>query len=75
MAKRLVKTGNSLAVVLDKALLAKTGIDENTRLEISTDGEVIVLSPVRSSKRTSKLKKVIDRAHTDYSGAFERLAK
>ena len=75
MAKRLVKTGNSLAVALDKALLKKTGIDEKTKIEISTDGEVIVLSPVRSSKRTSKLKKVIDRAHADFSGAFDRLAK
>lgn len=75
MSKKLVRTGNSLALILDKALLDATGIDADTPLEISTDGQVIVLSPVRSAKRTAQLKKVMDRAHQDYAGAFRRLAK
>ena len=75
MSKKLVRTGNSLALVLDKALLEATGIDADTALEVSTDGEVIVLSPARSAKRTAKLKKVMERAHQDFAGAFRRLAK
>ena len=75
MVKKLTKTGNSLALVLDKALLEQTGIDANTPLEVSTDGEVILISPVRSAKRTAKLKRVMERAHERYAGAFKRLAE
>lgn len=75
MTKKLVRTGNSLAFILDKALLEATGIDADTPLEVSTDGQVIVLSPVRSAKRTAKLRKVMERAHQDFGGAFRRLAK
>lgn len=75
MAKKLTKTGNSLALVLDRALLEQTGIDADTPLEVSTDGDVILISPVRSAKRTAKLKQVMDRAHERYAGAFKRLAE
>jgi hypothetical protein len=36
MKKKLTKTGNSLALVLDRPLLAATGIDADTPLEVST---------------------------------------
>ena len=75
MRKKLTRTGNSLAVVLDRDLLAATGIDATTPLEVSTDGEVIVISPVRSARRTERLRKVMDRAHERYAGAFKRLAE
>ncbi len=74
MRKKLTKTGNSLALVLDKPLLDQVGIDAATPLEISTDGEVIVISPVRNRQRTRKLKKVVAEAHRRYGGAFRRLA-
>ena len=75
MTKKLTRTGNSLAIVLEKGLLERTGIDASTPLEVSTDGEVIVISPVRASKRTAKLRRVMDRAHAHYAGAFKRLAE
>jgi antitoxin MazE len=75
MQKKLVKTGNSLALVIDRALLDETGIDADTPLEVSTDGELIVISPVRSGRRTAKLKNVMERAHARYGGAFKRLAE
>lgn len=75
MAKKLTRTGNSLAVVLDRQLLAATGIDATTPLEISTDGDVIVISPVRSARRTERLRKVMGRAHDRYAGTFKRLAE
>jgi antitoxin component of MazEF toxin-antitoxin module len=75
MNKKLTRTGNSLALVLDKGLLERTGIDADTPLEVSTDGEVIVISPVRAAKRTAKLRRVMERAHARYAGAFKRLAE
>lgn len=75
MQKKLTRTGNSLALVLDRGLLDRTGIDAETPLEVSTDGEVIIISPVRSAKRNAKLKRVMERAHARYAGAFKRLAE
>ncbi|MBS1110050.1 MAG: hypothetical protein H6Q88_2042 [Anaeromyxobacteraceae bacterium] len=75
MTKKLTRTGNSLALVLDRQLLAATGIDATTRLEISTVGDVIVISPVRSARRGEKLRTVMARAHDRYAGTFKRLAE
>jgi len=75
MKKRLIRTGSGLAVGLDKGLLERTGIDAGTPLEISTDGEVIVISPVRSARRTAKLRRVMEKAHGRYAGVFKRLAE
>jgi antitoxin component of MazEF toxin-antitoxin module len=75
MTKKLTRTGNSFALVLDRPLLEATGIDADTPLEVSTDGDVIVISPVRPARRTAKLKKVLEGLHQKHSGAFRRLAE
>jgi antitoxin component of MazEF toxin-antitoxin module len=75
MTKKLTRTGNSLAVVLDRPILEATGIDADTPLEVSTDGDVIVISPVRSPRRTAKLKKALEGLHRKHAGAFRRLAE
>src|SRR5260370_1072613 len=58
MLKKLTKTGNSLALVLDKPLLDRAQIDADTPLEVSTDADVIVITPVRDRRRTARLKRV-----------------
>lgn len=75
MAKKLTRTGNSLALVLDKPILEATGIGADTPLEISTDGDVIVISPVRSKRRTEKLKRILEELDRRHAGAFKRLAE
>ena len=74
MEKRLTRTGNSLALVLDKPLLEATGIDGDTPLEISTDGDVIVITPVRSARRAAKVRLATQEVLDRYAGVFERLA-
>lgn len=74
MVKRLTRTGNSLALVLDKVLLDQAGIDADTPLEVSTNGQVIVISPVRQKRRVTRLKKIVTEAHRKYGGVFRRLA-
>ena len=67
MVKTLPRTGNSPALVLDRTILEATG-------EVSTDGDVIVVSPVRSKKRTALLRSVLDDVDRMHPGAFRRLA-
>ena len=47
MRKKLTRTGNSLALVLDKRLLDRVGIDADTPLDVSTNGQVIDLATER----------------------------
>ena len=75
MVKKLTKTGNSLALVIDKPLLDLVKIDADTPLEVSSDGNVIVISPLRDKKRTAKLRAVVADAHRRYGGVFKRLAE
>lgn len=75
MVKRLTKTGNSLALVLDRPLLEATGIDSDTPLEVSSNGDVILISPVRSKKRAAKLASALREINEKYAGVFKRLAE
>jgi len=75
VVKTLTRTGNSLAIVLDKPLLDQTGIDANTQLEVSTNGDVIVLSPVRDKHRQARFKAAAEKVFTRYAGVFARLAR
>ena len=75
MTKHLTRTGNSLALVFDRPLLEATKIDQNTELEISTDGDVILITPVRDQSRERKLRAGMEAIHDRYSGVFRRLAE
>jgi antitoxin component of MazEF toxin-antitoxin module len=75
MVKRLTRTGNSFALVLDKPLLEQLGIDEDTPLELSTNGDVLVVTPVRDHARERKLKKALEEMDREYGGVFKRLAE
>ncbi len=75
MIKKLTRTGNSLAIVLDKPLLEQLGIDESTELEISTNGDVLVMTPVRDRGRERKFRKAVERINRKYAGLFRRLAE
>jgi len=75
MVKRLTKTGNSLALVLDRPLLEATGIDADTDLEVSTNGDVIVISPRRGEERAAKFRASVDEIEARYAGVFRRLAE
>jgi antitoxin MazE len=73
--KKLIAAGNSLALVLDKPVLEATGIGRDTLLEISTNGDVIMISPVRAEGRTAELKTFVDDLFRKHAGAFRRLAE
>jgi antitoxin MazE len=75
MRKRLTKTGNSLALVLDRPLLEVTGIGAATTVEVSTNGDVIVITPVRPKKRAAKLGSALEAINARYAGVFKRLAE
>lgn len=75
MIKNLTRTGNSVALVLDKQLLEAANLDPDDQVEVSTDGRVIVIAPVRSKREVDKFERGKELMHSKFAGAFKRLAK
>jgi antitoxin component of MazEF toxin-antitoxin module len=50
VVKTLSPIGNSLGLIIDKAILDLLGIARDTPLEIRTDGEALIIRPVRTTE-------------------------
>ena len=75
MVKKLTKHGNSLALVIDRAVLDLLKIDIDTPLEISTDGQVLVVSPVRDEEHRRKFREALESTNRKYGRALKHLAE
>lgn len=74
MIKKLTKHGNSLALVIDKGVLDLLDIDDKTPLDISTDGKILFVSPVRDEKRKRRFEEALAKVNKKYGHALKRLA-
>lgn len=75
MTKTLTKHGNSLALVIEKGVLDLLKIDGETPLDISTDGQVLIVAPVRDKARRKAFDKALKTANRRYGRALKRLAE
>lgn len=74
MIKKLTKHGNSWALVIDKPVLDLLNIGPTTPLEITTDGQMLVVAPARDAKRKAKFQQALDQTNRKYGRALKRLA-
>jgi antitoxin MazE len=74
MIKKLIRHGNSLALVLDKPILELLSIKAETRLEVATDGRNLVVSPLKDAKSSRHLDDWMKAADRKYDKTFRRLA-
>ena len=75
MLKKLTRHGNSAALIIDKALLEILRIDMNTPLEIVTDGENLIISPVRDAARHGRVTKALSEVNAQHGESLRKLAK
>jgi antitoxin MazE len=76
MAKRLQAVGNSSGVIIDKPILEMLRITSETELEVSTDGERLIITPIRSdAARKQKLARAQARTVAAHERTFRKLAK
>ena len=75
MIKSLTKHGNSLALVIEKPILELLGADIETQFDISTDGQVLILSPIKDTNRSAAFKAALEKANTRYPKALKKLAE
>ncbi len=74
MIKTLTKHGNSYALVVEKPILELLRVTPETPFEIMTDGQCLVLTPVRDSAEEKKFQNVLDLVHRRFGRAMKRLA-
>ena len=75
MIKTLTKHGNSLALVIEKPILELLGVDADTPFNITTDGQVLILSPVKDTDHRKAFKSVLDKVNAKYPKALQKLAE
>ena len=74
MVKTLTRHGNSLALVIDKPILDLLNINGNTRLNVTTDGQSLVVSPLVDEREEEKFRAALKKAHKKYGRMLKRLA-
>lgn len=76
MTKRLRAIGNSVGIIIDKPILELLKITSETELELSTDGERLVITPVRTpAARKAAIAKAQRRVLRGHDATFRKLAK
>jgi antitoxin component of MazEF toxin-antitoxin module len=75
MVKRLQAVGNSSGIIIDKPILELLRITPDTELDVSTDGERLIITPVRAAARKARLAQAQARAVANHRQSFRKLAK
>lgn len=74
MLKNLVPHGNSAALIIDKPILEILKVDMNTPLEITTDGESLIISPVHNKERDEKFRAALGKVNKKHKKTLKKLA-
>lgn len=74
MIKRLTKHGNSLALVIDRPVLDLLEIDDQTPLSVTTDGERLIIAPVKDEKKQKAFREAVAEGRRKYGKMLKRLA-
>lgn len=75
MIKKLIQHGNSSALIIDKPIMELLNIDFDTPLELSTDGNNIIISPVKDKSKLDKLNKSLNKINKNHTSTLQKLAK
>lgn len=75
MIKKMVQHGNSSALIIDKPIMELLHIDDETPLEISTDGINIIISPVNDTGRMKRLDKSLEKINKKHQATLRKLAE
>lgn len=75
MVKNLTKHGNSYALVIDRPILELLRATPETPFEIISDGQCLILTPVRDPNEEQKFRDALNTVHKRFGRAMKRLAE
>jgi antitoxin component of MazEF toxin-antitoxin module len=74
MIKTLKKHGNSLALVIEKPVMEALGITENTPLQLTVNGNVLMVAPVNVGIGKEQVERSLKKMRRRYGTMLKRLA-
>lgn len=74
MIKKLSAVGNSLGLIIERPILDLLNITKDTALEVKTDGEALIIRPVKLDAK-SRIRESTKRMMTAHDGTLRKLAK
>jgi antitoxin component of MazEF toxin-antitoxin module len=74
MVKKLSAVGNSLGLIIERPILDLLRIDKDTPLEVTTDGEALIIRPA-SRNRKARLRRAAARVMKAHDDALRKLAE
>lgn len=75
MVKNLIKHGNSYALVIDKPIMELLHMTPETAVEVTTNGDKLVISPVRPHSKQAKINRAIGNINKKFGPALQKLAE
>jgi len=75
LIKKLTRHGNSLALVIDKPILDLLGIDADTELTITTDGQRLFIDRPATRIDPARLQQVLEQVDDLYGPTLQKLAQ
>lgn len=74
MEGKLTRHGEGWALVLDPKLLSEMHFDPETPLEVTTDGQSLIVSPVPDPARRARFETALAETNRRYGQALQNLA-
>ncbi len=74
MVKRLTVIGNSLGLIIDRPILELLHVDQDTPLELSTDGKALIIRPAAKGHKR-RVKAAASRMMRTHDAALKKLAQ
>jgi antitoxin component of MazEF toxin-antitoxin module len=75
MIKKLIRHGNSSALIIDKPILELLNISSDTEFEITTDGTNLILSPQMDTDGETDILHSLAKINSRYGNALRRLGE
>lgn len=75
MIKTLTKHGNSYALIIDRAILELLRIDPETPLELTTNGQSLIVSPARGDIDQAELDATLKELNNTFGDDLRRLGE
>ena len=74
MIKKLSAVGNSLGLIIERPILDLLEITKDTQLEVKTDGEALIIRPLKRSKK-ERVRESAKRMMAVHDATLRKLAK
>ena len=75
MVKKLIKHGNSAAIVIDKPIMELLNITNETTFEVRTDGKNLILSPQTGDNQKNDILHSLEKINKRYGTVLKRLGE